>query len=132
MQREASPELEFAVDLIGLPPQARLQLHALPHHPLRGVEAAAHQDFREIGIAAMLRQGKQVVEEILLRIRAEVHVIEVLLGQRRQHGDEIIYARKREPEGAAGEMRVAATLLERRSFEHQHARPALVRRDRGA
>src|SRR5215831_3469010 len=132
VQREAAPELEFAVDLIGLPPEARLEPHALSHHPLRSVETAAHQDLREVRNAAILRQREQVVEERLLCIGAEVDVIEILLRQRRQHGDEILNARKREAERAAGEMRVAATLLERRSFEHEDARPVLVRRDRSA
>ena len=132
VQREAAPELELAVDLVGLPAQARLQLHALTHHPFRGVEAAAHQDFGEIGIGPVLGQGEQVVEELLLRIGAEVDVLEIFAGERRQHRDEIVDAREREPKRAAGEMRVAAALLKRGGFEHQHARAVLVRRDRGA
>jgi hypothetical protein len=67
-----------------------------------------------------------------LRIASKVDVLEVFPSQRRQHGDEIIDAGKRKPEGTAGEMRVAAALLERRSFEHRHARAVFVRRDRGA
>ena len=92
VQREAAPELELAVDLVGLPSEARLQLHALPRHPLGGVETAAHQDFGEIGIGAVLGQREQVVEELLFGVGAEVDVLEILLRQRRQHGDEIVDA----------------------------------------
>ena len=132
MQRETAPELEFAVDLIGLASQARLQLHALPHHPLCRFETAAHQDFREIGIGPVLGQSKQVVEKLLLRVGSEVDVDEIFLRQRRQHGDEIVDAAEREAERAAGEMRVAAALLKGSRFEHQHVRAVLLRRDRGA
>ena len=45
---------------------------------------------------------------------------------------EIVDAGKREAEGAAGEMRIAAALFKRRGFEHEHARAVLVRRDRRA
>ena len=77
-------------------------------------------------------EREQVVEKLLLGVGPEVDVLEVFLRQRRQHGDEIVDAAEREAEGAAGEMRVAAALFERRGFEHQHARAVLVRRDRGA
>ena len=132
VQGEAAPELEFAVDLVGLASEARLQLHALPRDPLRGVEAAAYQDFGEVGIGPELGQGEQVVEELLFRVGSEVDVGQVFLGQRGQDGGEIVDAAEREPEGAAGEMRVAAPLLVRRGFEHQHARAVLVCRYRGA
>src|SRR5262249_31145467 len=57
---------------------------------------------------------------------------EVLLGKRRQHGREIVDAAKGEAERAAGEMRIAAALLERRGFEHEHAGTMFVGRDGGA
>ncbi len=79
-----------------------------------------------------MRQRKEVVEELVLGVGAEIDVLEILLRERRQHRDEIVDAAEREAEGAAGEMRVAATLLERSGFEHQHAGAVLVRRDRGA
>jgi hypothetical protein len=131
VQRQTAPELEFAVDLIGLPSETRLQLHALPDDPLRRLETPADEDFQEIGIGAKLRQGEQVIEKLLLRIGSKIDVREIFLRQRRQHGDEIIHPRKCEAESAAGEMRIAAALLERRSFKHEDARSILVRRDGG-
>ena len=132
VQRKPAPELELAVDLVGLAPEARLQLDALPHRPGRGVAARPHQDFGEIGIAAVLREREQIVEELVFGIGAEIDVLEIFLRERRQHGDEIVDAAEREAEGAAGEMGIAAAFFEGGGFEHQHARAILVRGDRGA
>jgi hypothetical protein len=79
-----------------------------------------------------LRERKKVVEEFILGVGAEIDVLEILLRQRRQYRDEIVDAAKREAEGAAGEMGVAAALLEGGGLEHEHAGAVLVRRDRGA
>ncbi len=132
VQGETAPELELAVDLVGLAAQARLQLDALARHPFCGVEAAAHQDFGEVGIGAVLGQREQVVEELRFAVGAEIDVREVLLRQRRQHRDEIVDAAERKAESAAGKVRIAAALFKRSGFEHQHPRAVLVRRDRTA
>src|SRR5262249_60478934 len=52
VQREPAPELELAVDLVGLPAEPRLQLHALPRHPAGGVQTAADQNPGGLGIGA--------------------------------------------------------------------------------
>ncbi len=129
VQREPAPELELAVDLVGLPAKAGLQLDALLRHPGGGLEAAAHQDLAQLGVGAIFGHLEHVVEELVLGIGAEIDVREILVGERRQHRGEVLDAAIGEAEGAAGEVRVAAALLERRGFQHQHACAVLVRRD---
>jgi hypothetical protein len=131
VQRKPAPEFEFAVDLIGLPAETRLQLHALARHPLRAIEATANQDFSELRIGAVLRQVEQVIEELFFGVGSEINAVELFLCERWQHRDEIVDAPECETKGTAGEMGIAAALLEGRGFEHQHSRPMLVRRDRG-
>jgi hypothetical protein len=132
VQRKPAPELEFAVDLISLPAEPRLELHALARHPLRGTEAAAHQNFSELRIGAVLRQGEHIIEELLFGVGSEIDALELFLRERWQHCDEIVDAAEGKAKGAACEMGIAAALLERRGFEHQHAGAVLVRRDRRA
>src|SRR5262245_15976568 len=44
VQRKPAPELELAVDLVGLPPEPGLQLDALLRHPGRGLQTIADQN----------------------------------------------------------------------------------------
>ena len=101
-------------------------------HPGGGLEAVADQDFAEVLVGAVLRQLEHVVEILLLGVGAEVDVREVLVRHRGQHLEQVLDAAIGEAEGAAGEMRIAAALLERRRLQHQHARAVLAGRDRGA
>src|SRR5207244_12718584 len=119
VQREAAPELELAVDLVGLPSKARLELYALARDPLRGLEAPADQNLAQFGIGAIFGHLEHVVEELFLGIGAEIDVRKIFVGERREDRDQIVDAAIGETEGAAGEVRVAATLFERRSFQHQ-------------
>ncbi len=132
VQREPAPELELAVHLVGLPAEAGLQLHALAMHPGGGFEAVADQDFAEVLVGAVLRQLEHVVEILLFGVAAEVDVREVVVRHRGQHLEQVLDAGIGEAERAAGEMRIAAALLERGRFQHQHARAVLAGGDRSA
>ena len=132
VQREPAPELELAVDLVGLPAEPWLQLHALAMHPGRGFEAVADQYLAQILIGAVLRQLEHVVEILLFGVAAEVDVREVLIRHRRQDLEQVLDAGIGEAEGAAGEMRIAAALFERRRLQHQDARAVLAGGDCGA
>ena len=132
MQREPAPEFELTVHLVSLAAKARLELHPLRHQPFRGVEAVADQNVRKFRIGAVLRQLKQIVEKLRLRVGPEIDVDEIFLRERGQDGNEIVHAIEGKAEGATGEMRIAAAFLERRGFEHCDPRPMLMGGDRGA
>ena len=132
MQREPPPELELSVDLVSLTAEPWLQLHTLLRHPFGGGEAAAHQNFAQVRIGAIFGHLEHVVEELLLAVGPEIDVREVFIGKRRQDRGQILDAVIGETERAAGEMRVAAPLLQGSGFEDEHAGAVLMRRDRGA
>jgi hypothetical protein len=132
VQRKPAPEFELAVDLVGLPAEPGLQLDALLRHPGRGLEAVAHEHLAQLGVGAILRHLEHVVEVLVFGVGAEIDVREILVGERRQHGDQVLDAAIGKTKGTAGEVRVAAALFERRRLQHEHARAILVRRDRRA
>ena len=133
VQRKAAPELELAVDLDrpgARGPAAASRPAAPPTLPCRGCRAPGFpRDRDRSGIASARTGRRRTAPACRCRSRCSV---EIFLRQRRQHRDEIVDAAKREAERAAGEMRVAAALLERSGLQHQHPRAVLVRRDRGA
>src|SRR5262249_52788342 len=130
-QREATPELELVVDLEGLPAPGRSEAHAFFSHPQRGGEALLHQDLGEIRIAAVLRDPRHVVEELVGRVRAEVGALALLLRQIDQLR-EVVRAVVDDAQEARGEARVAARFVLGRALEHQHLLRRLLRRQRGA
>ena len=95
VQREPAPELELAVDLVGLPAEPGLQLHALAMHPGRRLEAVAHEDLAQVLVGAVLRQLEHVVEILLFGVGAEVDVREVLVRHRRQDLEQVLDAANR-------------------------------------
>ena len=72
--RQATPELEFSVDLVGLPAVNRDEADALASHPAHRVLAARDQEFAQIRIGAILGDAAHIVEEFVLGISAEVGV----------------------------------------------------------
>src|SRR2546430_127052 len=78
---QPAPELELALDLEGLAAVDRDEAHALAAHPAERVEAAGHQQLDQIGIGAVLRHSRHIVEKLLPRIGAEIGAGDFLLGQ---------------------------------------------------
>jgi len=74
---EPAPELELAVDTEGLAAEAELKPYTLLAHPHRALEAAADQDFGQVGIAAILGQPAHIVEIFFLGIRPEIDIPEL-------------------------------------------------------
>ena len=76
---EAAPELELAVDLERLPAVDRDEAHALLAHPVERVEALRDQKLDEIGIGAVLRHPRHVVEELVRGVGAEIGGVDLRL-----------------------------------------------------
>src|SRR5262249_30667253 len=64
---EPTPEFEPALDLESLPAVDRYEAYALLLHPVEGIEAPGDEQFDEIGVGAMLRHPRHVVEELVGR-----------------------------------------------------------------
>src|SRR5262249_31729679 len=79
--REAAPELELAVDLERLAALDRDEAHALLTHPVQRVEAAGDQKLDQVGIGAVLRDARHVVEELVGGVGAEIGLLDFLFGQ---------------------------------------------------
>ena len=105
LDREAAPELEAAVDLEGLAAVDRDEADALLLHPAHGVAAARHQQLAQIRVGAIFGDAAHVVEELVLRVGAEVRVGDLLLGevghQRLEIVDAVIDAAERARREAA-------------------------------
>ena len=119
--REAAPELELAVDQIGLAAPDRVELHALAVQPAHRVARAADQAVAQVAVGAVLRDAEHVVVELVLGVGAEVGAVDLVLGQVRHDRLEVVDAVVDAAERAGGEARVAAHQLLRRALDHQHA-----------
>ena len=65
--REAAPELEFAVDQIGLAAPDRIELHALAVQPAHRVARSGRPgDRQQIAIGSVLGNAEHVVVELVL------------------------------------------------------------------
>src|SRR5581483_9670452 len=117
---ESAPELELAVDLVGLASPDRREADALVPQPAHGVAAARDQDLAEIGVGAVFGDPSHVVEELVLRVSAEIRLRDLLVRevghQRAQILDAIIDA----AESAGGEAAVAAGFILRGALDDQH------------
>ena len=118
--REAAPELELAVDQIGLAAPDRVELHALAVQPAHRVARAADQAVAEFAVGAVLRDAEHVVVELVLGVGAEVGAVDLVLGQVRHDRLEIVDAVIDAAERAGGEARIAAHQFLRRALDHQH------------
>ncbi len=130
--REPAPELELAVDQVGLPAPDRVELHALAMQPAHRVARAADQPVAQVAVGAVLRDAEHVVVELIGGVGAEVGAVDLVLGQVRHDRLQIVDAVVDAAERAGGEPRVAAHQLLRRALEHEHARAFLARRKRSA
>src|SRR5215475_13229905 len=74
----------------------------------------------------------EVVVELLLRVRVDLHRGLLLVGEVADQVAELLEALEGEPEPARGEEPVAAAPGFRRLLEHEYPRPLLLRRVRRA
>jgi len=129
---EAAPELELALDLVGLPAVDRNEADALLLQPPHRVLAARDQKLAEIGIGAILGHPAHVVEELVLGVGAEIGVGDLILGEIGHQRLEIVDAVIDAAECAGGESAVAAGLRLRCALEHEHRDAMLGGRKRRA
>lgn len=127
-QRQPAPELELAVHLERLPPGRRDQVDAVRGHPFRGVETVGDQHLDQVRVGAVLGHAEDVVVILVVRVGAEVDIVEILVGEARAQFHQIVDTVVGESEGAAGEGRVAAARVLERGLQHQHRRAVLHRR----
>ncbi len=123
--REAAPELELAVDLVGLPAVDRDEPDALFLHPEHRVLAARDKDFAQVGIGPVFRHAAHVVEKLVLRVSAEIGIGDLLVGEVRHQRAQVVDAVVDASERAGRKSAVAAGFLLRRTFEHQNGNPML-------
>src|SRR5262245_14432893 len=129
---EAAPELELALDLERLAAIDRDEAHVLGAQPAEGVAASGHQQLDQVGIGAILRHPRHVVEKLLLRIGAEIGGGDFLLRQIRHQRLDVFDAVVNDPHRSRGEPAVAAGFLLGRCLQHQHRRALFARRQRRA
>ena len=130
--REAAPELELAVDLEGLAAIDRNEAHALLAHPDERVEAARDQKLDQVGIGAVLRHPRHVVEELVRGVGAEIGGVDLALGEVGHQRLDVVDAVVDDAHRAGGETAVAAGFVFRRGLQHQHLGALLLRRQRRA
>ena len=131
MARKPAPEGEPAVDLERLPPERRLEPHAVAAQPQRRVVAARDQHLGEFGVAAVLRQPSHVVEILFARVGAEIDASEVEFGDVGCQAQQVRDAVMDEAERSAGERGIACPGVLRRHLQQRHARAGVVRGERG-
>ena len=129
---EAAPELELAVDQVGLAAPDRVELHALPMQPAHRVARATHQAVAQVAVGPVVGDAEHVVIELVGGVGAEVGALDLLLGQVRHDRLEVVDAVVDAAERPRGEARIAAHQLLRRALDHQHAGAVLARRQRRA
>src|ERR1700674_1416451 len=89
---EAAPELEFAVDQIGLASPDRVELHAPRMQPAHGFARAPDETVAQVTVGAILRHTEHVVVELIGGVGAEIASLDLVLGQVRHDRYEIVDA----------------------------------------
>ena len=129
---QPAPELELAVDLERLPAVDRNEPDAFLAQPVQRIETARDQKLDQIGIGAVLRHPRHVVEELVGRVGAEIRGIDFRWRQVGHQRLDVVDAVIDDADRAGGEAAVAAGLVLRRRLEHQHLGALLLRRQRRA
>ena len=130
-ERRTAPEGVLAVDFERLPAELRQPAHAFVLHPVHGRLAAANQKLAQVGIGAVLRDARHVVEELVFGVGAEValHLFFAQIGRERAY---VFRAVVDEAHQAFGVRAVAAALVLRGALEQQHFRAFVAGRYRRA
>ena len=85
------------------------------------------QGFDQIRIGAVLGDARHVVEELVLCIGAEIGRLDLGFGQIGHKFEDILDAVIDDAHGAGCERRIAAGLVDRRGFQHNHGSALFVR-----
>src|SRR5262249_58202043 len=100
--------------------------HPFGPHPAQRLAALSDQRFGQLWIGAVLSDAIHVVEELILGIRTKIGLGDLLLGEIRHERLEVLDAVVDAAHGAGGEAAIAAGLLLRRAFEHEHRHALLA------
>src|SRR6266542_182721 len=101
-------------------------------HPAHRRQRLPDQLHRHVGIGAVLGDPHEVVVELLVRVRIDLHRGLFFIGEIVDQLAQLLEALESEPEAARREEAVAAAPRLRRLLEHEDARAVLLRRERGA
>ena len=115
-----APELEFAIDLERLPAIDRDEANAFVAHPAHRVEALGHQELDHVGIGAILRHARHVIEKLVGRVGAEIGGRDLCLGQVGDQRLDVLDTVVDDTDRPRGEAAVAAGLVLRGCLQHQH------------
>ena len=129
---QPAPKFEFAVDLERLAAVDRNEANAFLAHPVQRIEALGNQKLDQIGIGAILRNARHVVEELVGGIGAEIRGLDF---RRREVGHQrldVVDAVIDDADRARGEAAVAAGFVLGRRFAHDDLGALLLRRQRRA
>ena len=129
---QPAPELEAAVDAIGLAAPDRHEAHALALHPAHRRAAAGDQQFAELRVGPILGDPAHVVEELAFGVGSEIGVGDFAVGEVGHQRPKILDAVVGAAERAGGEAAVAAALDLRRPLQHQHVGAGVGGRQRRA
>ena len=123
----AAPELEPALDLERLAAVDGLELNSLGAHPDHGLQAFGDQQFRHVRIGAVLRDPAHIVEELGLRVGAEICARDLIFREVGHDFAQVVDAGIGKAHAAGGKGAVSAMLLFRSAFENQYGRARFPR-----
>ena len=126
--RQPAPELELAVDLVGLAAIDRHESNALVLQPFQRIEGTAHQALAQFRVGAEAGNPEHVVEKLVGRVGSEIRIGDLVVRQVRHQGFQVVDPVIGDAEGAGGKAAVAAVFVFRRAFQHQHGRALFARR----
>ena len=132
LHRETAPELVAPVHLERLAPVGGAEAHPVAAHPAQRLEAAVDEGLGEVRIGAPLGEAAEIVEVLLARVRAEVDVAALVLGEVRHELHEVVHPAEDQAHRPRGVAAVAARFLLRRPLEHGDAGTALAGGEGGA
>ena len=132
LQTEAAPETELPFHLERLVRPRRHEADALLVHPLHGGERLPDEGVGHLLVGEAFRDAHEVLEVLGLGVGADLHHVELGLGEVRHELHDLVDALVGEADGAAGEVGVAAAHRLRGLLEDDDAPPGLAGGERGA
>ena len=124
---QPSPEPELVIDLEGLASVAGYEADAASMQPLHGFKAVADQTFAKIRISTVLGDTEHVVEELVLRVDAEIGVGDFTVGEVGHDVAHVVDAVIGVSHGTSGKPAVAAALVLGRALKHTNAGTLFLR-----
>ena len=119
----------LSAHLVGLAAEHRDPADAAVLHPAhRRAGDSRTSEQRHVGVRAVLGDPHEVVVEIVLGVRIDLHLRGFLVGEVADERPQLVEGLEGEAKAAGGEEAVAAAPRLRRLLQHEHARPRLARR----